>query len=143
MDLSDRQQKEIRSLIQEVVRDKIIKRKPETSSMPFHKRLIGAKYLRLHSVVHSFNTRFGASIFEPVAKIIAEEKFSEAKLQFVAGNQIPEGSDSLIDEIVNNLKISDSEPNQDAEYIKVGSSMQGSKWSKKRGQAPKGGSLLA
>lgn len=35
--------------------------------MPFHTRLLGKDRMALFSFIHSLNTNFGTSIFEPVA----------------------------------------------------------------------------
>ena len=52
---------------------------PEPAVMPFHTRLLGQDRMALFSFIHSLNTNFGTSIFEPVALALASTKFKEAK----------------------------------------------------------------
>ena len=62
--------------------------KPETDNMPFHYRLLGKDRMALFSFIQSLNTTFGVSIYEPVAKELAKEKFKEVHTQFVLGKLI-------------------------------------------------------
>jgi len=43
--------------------------------MPFHYRLLGRDRMALFSFIHSLNTTFGTSIFEPVAETLASLNF--------------------------------------------------------------------
>jgi type II restriction enzyme len=49
--------------------------------MPFHTRLLGQDRMALFSFIHSLNTNFGTSIFEPVAKALALSSFASAESQ--------------------------------------------------------------
>jgi Type II restriction endonuclease, TdeIII len=42
----------------------------------------------IHSFIHSLNTNFGTSIFEPIAKEMGEPRFRAVSTQAVAGRQI-------------------------------------------------------
>lgn len=53
--------------------------------MPFHYRLLGKDRMALFSFIHSLNTTFGTSIFEPVAVGLAKLRFKDAKRQVIAG----------------------------------------------------------
>jgi len=73
--------------------------------MPFHYRLLGKDRMALFSFIHSLNTTFGTSIFEPVAKILAKNNFIEAKTQYVIGEKISEKAQIEIQHIINELSI--------------------------------------
>ena len=60
----------------------------EPASMPFHTRLLGKDRMALFSFIHSLNTNFGTSIFEPVALAQASSNFASAASQQTAGAQI-------------------------------------------------------
>ena len=71
--------------------------------MPFHYRLLGKDKMALFSFIHSLNTTFGTSIFEPVAETLASINFSEAKKQYVLGTNISEKAQLEIQHIINEL----------------------------------------
>jgi type II restriction enzyme len=70
--------------------------------MPFHYRLLGRDRMALFSFIHSLNTTFGTSIFEPVAKTLASLNFAVAKKQYVC-NPISEQAQTEIQHIINEL----------------------------------------
>ena len=119
MALSKKQKEKIKSLIQDIVEQKIKTYKPESTSRPFHTSLIGEEWLRLYSFVHSLSTSLGASGFETISEIIAEKKFVEVQRQFTVGDRMPKGANSVIDDIVRNLENSNSEPSHDEEYKRL------------------------
>lgn len=55
--------------------------------MHFHTRLLGKDRLALYSFIHSLNTNFGTSIFEPVALALGATKFKSAQSQATAGTK--------------------------------------------------------
>lgn len=55
--------------------------------------------------MQSLNTTFGTSIYEPVAELLATSYFALSKKQYVVGNEISEGSQSEITDIINDLSI--------------------------------------
>lgn len=73
--------------------------------MPFHYRLLGRDRMALFSFIHSLNTTFGTSIFEPVAETLASLRFSVAQKQFVVGDTITEQAQTEIQRIINELTI--------------------------------------
>ena len=119
MPLTKSQQTEIESVIRRVLANKMSRYKPESVEMPFHARLLGKDRLALYSFIHSLSTTFGVSIFEPVAKIIAEKNFSEVKLQFEAGKKIATGADAVIIGIMNRLGSVQANPDHAAEFEAV------------------------
>jgi type II restriction enzyme len=97
------------------LRQKFQNYRPEPAYMPFHTRLLGKDRLALYSFIHSLNTNFGTSIFEPVAKALGVHKFTSAMSQQVAGNRISSGAHSVIQEIMDNLSTAVSSPNKHEE----------------------------
>ncbi len=89
--------------------------KPEPAIMPFHTRLLGKDRLALYSFIHSLNTNFGTSIFEPVAKALAGDCYVSAQSQQVAGNMISSDAHRVIQDIMDSLSIAVSSPNKQDE----------------------------
>lgn len=80
--------------------------------MPFHTRLLGKDRLALYSFIHSLNTNFGTSIFEPVAKVLASTNFESALSQQVAGTQISSEAHNVIQNIMDKLATASSNPDK-------------------------------
>jgi len=77
--------------------------KPETENMPFHYRLLGKDRMALYSFLHSLNTKFGTSIYEPVAKELAKTQFKEVYSQYKLGTDISHSAQIEIQNIMNYL----------------------------------------
>ena len=73
--------------------------------MPFHYRLLGKDRMALFSFIHSLNTTFGTSIFEPVAETLGKINYKEAKRQYVIGDIISENAQIEIQHIINELSM--------------------------------------
>lgn len=86
--------------------------------MPFHYRLLGKDRMALFSFIHSLNTTFGTSIFEPVAEILAKINFPFVERQYTVGNRISEGSQVEIEHIMNELTLNGS-PNKQNEIYRL------------------------
>ncbi|HOR82848.1 MAG TPA: TdeIII family type II restriction endonuclease [Bacteroidales bacterium] len=69
MALTNTQKQQIEDTLKNSLRNKFQNYNPEPSSMPFHTRLLGKDRMALFSFIHSLNTNFGTSIFEPVALV--------------------------------------------------------------------------
>jgi len=103
MALTNKQIKDIENTIKESIRSKLSNYNPETNNMPFHYRLLGRDRMALFSFIHSLNTTFGTSIFEPVAEILASSRFEEARRQYKVGNTISKQAQIEIQRIMNEL----------------------------------------
>ena len=103
MPLSDTQKQSIEQTIKDSLRKRFENYNPEPAMMPFHARLLGKDRLALYSFIHSLNTNFGTTIFEPVAVSIASNIFKVAKAQIKSGNLISEKSQDEIQKMINNL----------------------------------------
>lgn len=75
MSLTNLQIENVENVLRNSLRYKFLNYNPEPASMPFHTRLLGKDRMALFSFIHSLNTNFGTSIFEPVAKAIAVNNF--------------------------------------------------------------------
>ena len=83
--------------------------------MPFHTRLLGKDRLALYSFIHSLNTNFGTSVFEPVGLALAKTNFKTASSQIVAGDQISAEAQSTIQKIIDGLITAETTPNKTQE----------------------------
>lgn len=115
MGLSRKQTAYIETVIKNCLSEKFRSYSPESSNMPFHYRLLGKDRMVLYSFIHSLNTSFGTSIFEPVAVALAELRFEEAKRQTIAGAQISDEAHTVIQTILDDLITGRKEPNKAAE----------------------------
>lgn len=111
--------KSIESTIRDSLRKKFQKYKPESKNMPFHFRLLGKDRMALYSFIHSLNTSFGTSIFEPVAVTLAKTRFIQAESQHRPGNQISEGAQTIIQKIMNNLSAASKDVNKTEEVEQI------------------------
>lgn len=112
MALLKTQHAEISAILKQALRNKFKNYNPEPNVMPFHTRLLGKDRMALFSFIHSLNTNFGTSIFEPVAKALAASSFKEVKTQAVAGTKISEKAQHVIQDIMDKLTAADSKPNK-------------------------------
>ncbi len=110
--------KKIEEVIKENLRKKLRNYNPETKNMPFHYRLLGKDRMALFSFIHSLNTTFGTSIFEPVAEVLASANFLEAKKQYKLGTSISERAQIEIQHIINELSVGKS-PDKTAEIERI------------------------
>lgn len=118
MKLKNSFKEEIKFVIKKCLNDKFESYKPESTNMPFHFRLLGKDRMALYSFIHSLNTTFGTSIFEPVAVRIAQNNFKIAKRQFTVGTNISEYAQREIQHILNNLSINGN-PNKTLEIKSI------------------------
>ncbi len=118
MSLNQEQITKIESVIRESLRKKFRNYKPETKNMPFHYRLLGRDRMALFSFIHSLNTTFGTSIFEPVAETLGSMNFPEAKKQYVLGTNISENAQIEIQRIINELSTGKN-PNKTTEIERI------------------------
>lgn len=112
MALSKENVKSVKSVLKSSLQTKFAKHNPEPASMPFHTRLLGKDRLALYQFIHSLNTNFGTTIFEPVAKALAAENFKTVGSQQVAGTQISSEAHKVIQSIMDNLATAATSPDK-------------------------------
>lgn len=109
--MTAKQKTAIETTIKNSIRVKLKKYNPETSSMPFHYRLLGKDRMALYSFIQSLNTTFGMSIFEPVAVTLAKSRFAAVQSQRKPP-QISEAAHHTIQRIIDNLATTSTPPNK-------------------------------
>jgi type II restriction enzyme len=109
----------IENVLKDSLRNRFQHYHPEPASMPFHTRLLGKDRMALFSFIHSLNTNFGTTIFEPVAKALAMANFQSASLQQTAGTQISSEAHIVIQNIMDNLTTATSMPNKQEEIAAI------------------------
>ncbi len=115
MALSKEQISSAEEVLKASLRNKFKNYKPEPAAMPFHTRLLGKDRLALYSFIHSLNTNFGTSIFEPVGLTLAKNKFKKATAQDSAGDHISSAAQSVIQKIIDGLTVAQISPNKEKE----------------------------
>lgn len=100
----------VEHVIRTAIRGKLESYNPEPSDKPFQVRLLGQDRMALFSFIHSLNTTFGTSIYEPVAKVIADDRFDRVELHAKAPNVMSVGVENKIGEIVRRLRAADISP---------------------------------
>ncbi|KPK90388.1 restriction endonuclease [bacterium SM23_31] len=118
MALTRDQIKIVENTIKESLRKKYKSYKRETINMPFHYRLLGRDRMAVFSFIHSLNTTFGTSIFEPVAETLSSLNFTVAQKKYVVGDTISEQAQNEIQHIMNDLTIGHS-PNKVNEIERI------------------------
>ncbi len=103
--LTPQQITNVENTLRQSLRHKFQNYNPEPAVMPFHTRLLGKDRMALFSFIHSLNTNFGTSIFEPVAKSLAETQFKTSISQATAGTRISEKAQRVIQDIMDNLSV--------------------------------------
>lgn len=115
MGLNSIQKQSIKKTLKKVLRNKFENYNPEPAFMPFHTRLLGKDRLALYQFIHSLNTNFGATIFEPVAIELASTKFKIAEAHVKAGDKISEKALFEIQKIIDDLTAANIKPNKPKE----------------------------
>ena len=123
--------KKIEETIVECIRAKFLNYKPKNNYMPFQNRLLGGDRLALYSFIHSLNTTFGISVFEPVAVSLAKERFTFADRQRAVGDEIFLSCSEAIEQIMNDLEISKCKPDREDELMILRNSLSGVKIKRK------------
>jgi len=119
MALSKEQIKNVEDVLKASLRNKFKNYSPEPASMPFHTRLLGKDRLALYSFIHSLNTNFGTSIFEPVGLALAQKNFKMAVSQATAGDKMSSGAQAEIQKIIDGLTTATATPNKQEEIERI------------------------
>ncbi|MEI7669533.1 MAG: TdeIII family type II restriction endonuclease [Pseudomonadota bacterium] len=101
--LTENQKSDIENTLKKSLRNKFENYNPEAAVMPFHTALLGKDRLALYSFIHSLNTNFGTTIFEPVALQIAKPNFKNVKLKYKVGDEVCSSVQQVTNRIVDDL----------------------------------------
>ncbi|MDR0272759.1 MAG: TdeIII family type II restriction endonuclease, partial [Clostridiales bacterium] len=129
--MTSEMRKNVEHTIAECLRVKFRNYKPKNNYMPFQYRLLGRDRLALYSFIHSLNTTFGASVFEPVAVSLAKERFTFADKQCIVGDELYAGCGEAIEKIMSDLETSRRSPNRADELKILRDSLTGNKIKRK------------
>jgi len=105
---------DVKELLKSVIRDKFhnYQTTKEPAYMPFHTALLGKDRLALYQFIHSLNTNFGTTIFEPVGVELAKNRFEKVGRQVDVSCEISEEVLREIDIIIDGLIIARNQPNK-------------------------------
>lgn len=115
MSLLKQQIELVEETIRTSLRSRFEKYNPEPAVMPFHTRLLGKDRLALYSFIHSLNTNFGTTIFEPVAVALASSNFKVASKQIKSGTLISTAAQFEIQKIMDELTVANTKPDKHKE----------------------------
>lgn len=119
MALSKGQIKNVEKVLKASLRNKFQNYNPEPASMPFHTRLLGKDRLALFSFIHSLNTNFGTTIFEPVGLALAQKNFKTAAARVIAGDRMSNESQIVVQKIIDGLTTASMSPNKNGEIEQI------------------------
>ena len=119
MGLSDTQIHNVESVIKAALQNRFESYNPEPAVMPFHTRLLGKDRLALYAFIHSLNTNFGTTIFEPVAVALAANRFEVVKSQVKLGTKISTPAQFGIQKIIDGLTTADKKPDKPKETASI------------------------
>lgn len=119
MGLSEEKKHDLIQIIKHCLYQKFRDYRPESKHMPFHYRLLGKDRMALFSFIHSINTTFGTSIYEPVAIELASGRFAKAQNQISPYNEISIKAQGVIQEIIDDLTSVKRAPDYESEFEEI------------------------
>lgn len=114
----------VKKLIKEAILSKIENYEAETEYKPFFQAIFTKEQILTHSVIHSFYTSFGQSIYEQLAKILGEGAGFEVRTQYDLLGEIDEKTESLIARIDMELRLKKRSPDMKREFEEIKNSIQ-------------------
>jgi len=96
--------KELNQLLRKVILSKLYKYKAETDYSPFFEAIFSKERVITSSLIHSFYTSFGISLYEQIAVILARGAGYIAKRQDILFGEIDQKTEELIHSIHNKLR---------------------------------------
>lgn len=119
MGLSDDKKLLVKETIKQGIRYKLQSFHSNKIYMPFHNLLLGKDIMALFSFIHSLNTTFNYSIYEPVAVLLASGRFKVAKYRKQPHNQISKTALHMIQNILDELTVAKRTPDREAEFAQI------------------------
>lgn len=109
----------IKELIKKVILSKLDGYNAETEYKPFFDAIFSKEQVLTHSIVHSFYTSFGISIYEQLAIILAKGAGFEAQSQYDLLGKIDDKTESLINKIDMDLRSDKRKPDMKVEFEEI------------------------
>ena len=120
MAITEKQISEIKDLLRSKISGKLTKYARETTSMPFLVKLMqDSEKVAAYSFIHSLATTLGMSVYEKVAKIIAEPHFDEVKTSYDVEGEISNEENSVISQILQEIKNRTRQANEEKEIQEI------------------------
>jgi uncharacterized protein YjaZ len=113
----------VRKLIKNVILEKIDKYEAETEYKPFFQAIFTQEQIITHTVVHSFYTSFGMSIYEQLVKILGEGKGYHVETQYDLLGEIDSQTEGIISQIDMDLRSSKRSPDSIKEFEEINNSI--------------------
>jgi len=111
-------------LIKKVVLTKIDKYSSETEYRPFFEAIFTKEQVKLASIIQSFYTTFGISLYEQLAKILAEGAGFEAHTQYDLLGEIDTKTEAIISKIDLELRAKKRNSDMKSEFEEIKNSIQ-------------------
>jgi len=109
----------VRTLIKTVILEKIDKYEAETEYKPFFQAIFTKEQILTHTVVHSFYTSFGMSIYEQLVKILGEGAGYAVQTQYDLLGEIDHQTESLISKMDMDLRSGKRNPDSSKELEEI------------------------
>src|SRR3989338_4359179 len=120
MSLTEKQIEDIKNLVRQKLDEKLKNYTRETSSMPFLAKLMqDNEKVASYSFIQSLLTTLGMSIYEEVAKIIAEPNFDVAKTGYDVIGEISNDENDVISKILQEIKNKTRKTNKEQEIKEI------------------------
>ena len=116
--------KKVKELVKEVILSKIDNYSAETEYKPFFQAIFTKEQILTHTIVHSFYTSFGMSIYEQLVKVLAEGAGYEAHTQYDILGEIDEKTEAIISKIDMDLRAGKRNPDMKTEFEEIKKSIQ-------------------
>ncbi len=111
--------KKVKELVKEVILSKLDNYSAETEYKPFFQAIFTKEQILTHTIVHSFYTSFGMSIYEQLVKILAEGAGYEAHTQYDLLGEIDGKTEAIISKIDMDLRAEKRDPNMKKEFDEI------------------------
>src|SRR3989338_6583228 len=116
--------KKVKELVKDVILLKIENYNAETEYRPFFQAIFTKEQVLTHTIIHSFYTTFGISIYEQLAKVLAEGAGYEAYTQYDLLGEIDNRTEAIISKIDMDLRAGKRSPDMKAEFEEIKKSIQ-------------------
>lgn len=116
--------KKVKELVKKVILSKIDSYNAETEYKPFFQAIFTKEQILTHTIVHSFYTSFGMSIYEQLVKILAEGAGYVAHTQYDLLGEIDKKTEAVINKIDMDLRAGKRKPDMNTEFEEIKKSIQ-------------------